>query len=191
MSGLQAKQRDQLPLNHELRLLLQLAEQGDREALPVLRQFLDERPEFWREAGNLALHAERAGVALAAGTSLVASESVKRQLEALRTAIGGPSPSPLERLLVERVVLTWLHVNYADMIAAQNRPQNLSPSQQDCLQRGQERAQRRHLQAIKALALVRKLIAPSGKERPERVRGPAPEIPRPLLDRLQLAGVTN
>jgi len=42
--------------------------------------------------------------------------------DAMRTELAGPRPSPIERLLVQRVVACWLQVYHADAMAAQAGP---------------------------------------------------------------------
>jgi len=167
----------------DVRQLLARAEQGDNTALPELRRFLDANPQVWQSAGDLAARAEAAWVGLAAGDNLLMGESLARTLAALKAGLAGPDPSPLERLLVGRVAACWVQVHYADAAAALARGRDLTLAQLDHLQRRQERAQRGYLAAVKALALVRKLIppvaaasaAPSGVEqgpcaRPEKAR---------------------
>lgn len=78
--------------------------------------------------------------------------------DALRDELAGPSPTPLERLLVDRVVLGY----HADAAAAQAAGRELTPAQLGHLQKRQERAQRSYLAAVKALAVVRKLMQPAG-----------------------------
>src|SRR5262249_37446886 len=82
------------------------------------------------------------------------------KLDLLRAELAGPNPSPVERLLVERVVACWLQVQDADVRYAQ--AQNDRPSRQhsDFLQRRMDRAHRRYLSALRTLALVRKLAVP-------------------------------
>ena len=54
---------------------------------------------------------------------------------------------------------TWIQVAYFENLQAQNR--SLTPAQAMQLQRQQESAQRRHLQAIRALGTMRKLLPPA------------------------------
>jgi len=107
----------------------------------------------------LAAQAERAWIELAAGPDLLAREALARQLAALKTELAGPAPTPLERLLVERIAATWLQVNYADAVAAQAR--DVSVKQAELAMERQDRAHRRHLTAVAALATVRRLL-PAG-----------------------------
>ena len=141
-----------------LRLLLQRAEQGDEAALPALGLALDAHPEIWQRYGDLGRQAEAAWVQLVCGPNLLLRESLGRKLEELRAELGGPSPSPLERLLVARVLACWLQVHYADTAYAQLKA--ASPAQHAAALKRQNAAQQRYLQAVKALATVRKLLRP-------------------------------
>src|SRR5262245_66143189 len=79
-------------------------------------------------------------------------------MELLRAELAGANPTPIERLLVERIVACWLQVQDADARYAQAK--NLSLAWGEYYQRRMDRAHRRYLSAVKALALVRKLAVP-------------------------------
>ncbi len=143
----------------ELKKLLKRAERGDHKALPAVRALFDTDPSLWQEIGNLAAQAENALVKVTAGENLLAQESLERAMESMRSELAGPNATPLEKLLVDRVVACWLHVAYADAMYAQNM-QNLTLDQGDYYQRRQDRAHRRYLSAIRALAQVRRLLTP-------------------------------
>jgi hypothetical protein len=149
----QQSQKDDL-----LARLLQRAEAGDRAVLPQLRRALDGDPELWRGYGDLAAHAEASLAMLAAGPNLLLAESLKRKLVALKAEVCGDAPSPLERLLVERVAATWLQVSYYDGQVAQSA--GAGEARLKVLQRQQDGAHRRHLAAVKTLATIRKLLTP-------------------------------
>jgi hypothetical protein len=145
--------------HEELARLLKRAEQGDRSVFPKLREALDASPEIWERYGDLAQQAQAALITLAAGPNALLAESLLRKLKALKEELGGESPSPLDRLLVERVVMTWLQVNYFDGLAAQSA--GASEARLKPIQQQQDAAHRRHLSAVKTLATVRKLIKPT------------------------------
>jgi hypothetical protein len=88
---------------------------------------------------------------------LAAKELIRCQLEALREQIAGKNSSALERLLSERVVLTWLEVQLFEALYAQNM-RTLTIPQAEHYQKRLDRAHRRHLSAIRALAQIRKLF---------------------------------
>jgi hypothetical protein len=153
----------------ELRGLLDRARQGDRDALPALREALDRRPGVWRAYGDLAAIARDAWIGLASGTDLALRESLARQVAAIEAEAAGPSPAPLESLLAGRVAACWLQACYAD--AAATQAVDASIGQADFARKRQDSAHRRYLSAIAALAMVRKLLA--------RAAGP-PSLPPPL-----------
>jgi hypothetical protein len=138
--------------------LVQRAQQGDESALAELRQVLDAHPGFWQRSGDLALQAQEAWLHLISGQNVLLRESLQRKLEQLKAELAGTDPSPLEKLLVERATATWLQLQYADAMYAQARAN--SSGQHQALQRRQSGAQQRHLQAIKMLVTVRKLLSP-------------------------------
>jgi hypothetical protein len=129
--------------------------------MPELKQALDEQPEVWRRGGDLARLAEEAWLRLAAGPDLLLHEGLRRTLARLKEDLAGPDPSPLETLLVGRVVACWLQLHHAEAIYAhahQPTPNLLLLRE---LQQRQESAERRLHAALKQLALVRKLLRPA------------------------------
>jgi hypothetical protein len=145
-----------------LQRLVERAERGDESVLGELRAALDVNPWVWERYGDLAKQSQAAWLQLVAGRNLLLHESARRKAEQLRAELAGPAPSPLERLLIERIVATWLQVHYSDASYAQLKGTN--PAQHTAALQRQNSAQQRYLQAVKALATVRKLLRP----------GPAP-----------------
>lgn len=80
-----------------------------------------------------------------------------RKLDSLRHEVAGPVPSTLERLLADRVAIGWLGLSVAEGMYHQALEGGLGASDDEFHQRRVERAQRRYLAAIKALATVRRL----------------------------------
>jgi 4-aminobutyrate aminotransferase-like enzyme len=81
---------------------------------------------------------------------------MRRQFAAMREEIAGEDPSPLEPLLAERVVATWIQVQILEGMWASNLRKSAT-SQGDYYQRQLDRAHKRHLSSIKTLAQIRKL----------------------------------
>ncbi len=144
----------------EIRELLGRAAGGDQEAMPELRAALDHRSEVWQRLGDLAAHAELAWVAEIAGPNPALAEVLTRKVAELKRELGGPAPSPLERLLVDRVAACWLQIHHADLAAA--RPVDATAEGRERLRKRQEAAERRYAGAIEALARVRRLL-PAGE----------------------------
>ncbi len=135
--------------------LVDRAQDGDKEALPVLRKVLDEEPRIARFV-DLARDVERSIVKKMSGDDVFAQEAIPRNLKAMRKEIAGENPSPLERLLAERVAVCWLELQYFEVIYAQNIGK-LTITQGDHHQRRIDKAHRRYLSSIKALAQIRKM----------------------------------
>jgi hypothetical protein len=143
----------------ELRDVFELARRGDTAVLPRLRELLDERPEVWVVYGDIGAHARAAWIAHIAGDDLALAESTARAADALRAEVAGPSPTPLEALLAARIVATHLQLAYAESKGAESR--DASVKQLAFAERRLMGARRRHLQAIGALATLRRLCPPS------------------------------
>ena len=141
--------------------LVQRAQQGDTSVIPALRDALEAAPSVWREYGDLAAQAQEAWLQLLSGTDYMLAESVRLKLSALRQELGAEGASPLEKLLVERVATTWVQASYSDILAAQMH--GGSPRLLEAAEKRRDRAHKRHLMAIAALATVRKLL-PAGAE---------------------------
>jgi hypothetical protein len=89
---------------------------------------------------------------------LALQEAVRHKMAELRAGLLGDQPSALERLLVERIVVCWLHVNHADEQYFNMGSRELAWA--EYRQRNRDRAHRRYLSAIRALATVRRLALP-------------------------------
>src|SRR5262245_46619675 len=103
-------------------------------------------------------------VALAAGQK--SDEKTKKklhdELESVATSLAGPSPSPVEVMLADAAATSWFafrmhEAHYAS--SGSNGPITLAQSEHN--QRRIDRAHRRLLSTLKALATVRRLALPS------------------------------
>lgn len=135
--------------------LLNRARSDDPSALQKILQNPDLVDAF---GGNLALQAEIFFVKALAGDDLVFKEALRRKMELLRAELAGPNPTPIERLIVERVVACWLQVQDADVRYAHAK--DLPVKWMDFYQRRMNHSHKRYLSALKTLALVRKLAVP-------------------------------
>jgi hypothetical protein len=148
------------PLSPEqIQDILDRAQQGDHTVLPELEHLLDNQPEIWRRCGDLAGQVQAAWIKVVAGENALLEQSLRRQLDEMRCDLEGGTASPLEKLLVGRVVACWLHTQQADAAAAQARSSDLRLHA--FLLKRQESAQKRLLQATQRLAQVRKLLRPA------------------------------
>jgi hypothetical protein len=92
----------------QLTALIRRADHGDTKAIRALHEIFDTQPSLWEDTGNLARHAEAALAWVAAGENPITDEAIRRKLAIMRRELAGPAPTPLERLLVERVVACWM-----------------------------------------------------------------------------------
>jgi hypothetical protein len=137
------------------------AMKGDPDSLAPLRQALEQYPPLLDLGGDLALKAQDKWIELIGGKdNLFSRETIRLRLAKLRGELLGPSPSMIERLLVDRIVLCSLQVHHAELRAANLLEVGCNFQQWKAAQERQESAQRRYLAAIKALAQVRKLLVP-------------------------------
>lgn len=144
--------------------LMRKAAAGDEEALVRATTIFDAHPAAWEFIANLGLGARRAWVDLVASTvdnDPLFRRALERSLAALKQEVSGPAPSVLERLLAERIAVCWLGVEFAEEELARYNQQGGSLAHQRFYEERLDRVQRRYLNAIRSLAQVRRLPAPS------------------------------
>lgn len=140
-----------------LQVVLNRARAGDYAVLPELKQVLDEDPSIWQRCYQLVSMTEQAWLDKIAEKNLLLSQSIRRHVEQLKRDLAGPSPSPLEQLLAERIVVCWLGVQHAELAESAGDAGG-GPVAQMRLRR-LDAATRRFLAATKALAVTRRLMA--------------------------------
>jgi hypothetical protein len=148
------------PTEAEVKKLLRKAEKGDPAVLLTLRTWMDRAPGYWETVGDLAKTARESLPHMMSGDNLLVQEAHARKCAALTKELAGPQPSPLERLLVERIVLCWLHLYSAEALYTQHR-QHLSLRQAEFYEQRLSKAQARYLAAIRTLAQMRRLGVPA------------------------------
>lgn len=153
-----------------LRALVEKARSGDESALPEIREHLDIHPELWEHYGDLAAHASRAWVETIAGNNIHFREAILKKAASMRDELQGENPLPIERLLVHRVVVTWLQLHFFETAAA--KPGQIPLKQAEFIERRLNFVQRRYLQAMKSLVDTRRLLAvkPTGRHATDRER---------------------
>ncbi len=140
--------------------LIARAEKGDSKALAEVQRLFDESPAAWTTFGDLAANTQRSWIRAIAGQDELLREAVERYLDQMQAEIAGTSSTPLERLLVDRIATCWLALQHAETTYAQNL-RRLDGDQGEYYQRRIDRAQRRYLEAIRSLALIRRLLVPT------------------------------
>jgi hypothetical protein len=143
-----------------LKNLVQQAQQGDTSILPTIRHLLDQVPELWENSHVLAHQVEKAWTNALSGHDLMSKEIIAREVEGLRSQLLGPQPTPLEKLLVDRICICWLAIQHSELHSAKRfseRAVVLTLSEEHRL----DKVHHRFLSAIRELARVRKLLQPT------------------------------
>jgi hypothetical protein len=145
----------------QLRKLIDQANKGNTQALDQICALLPAVAAQWVHLKDMAENAREQFIKVASGEkALFTQELFRRQCTALTRDLAGPDPTPLERLLVDRIVLCWLHLHYAENIYVQAMHE-LTITQATFHQRRLSLAQSRYLSAIRTLAQVRRLQVPA------------------------------
>jgi hypothetical protein len=139
--------------------LARRASAGDETCLVGLRKLLDDKPEIWRTIGDVSILAEKSWIALLSRGNKLMDESIPRRLKEMKAELGGPAASPLEKVLIDLIGGTWLATQHGEIDAANSSGGSLQ--QANFRLRRAESAQRRLLNAVKTLQVVRAL-APRG-----------------------------
>lgn len=144
--------------------LLAAANAGDQAATQRLLAVAEQLPALWKVLGTLQHSAEQAWLKLMLGEATqpsLAWKAIEHEMAQLRDELLSVHASPLERLLVDRIVVVWLQAQYADLIYAQQLRGETSLQLAEYLQRRCDRAQRQLLRAISTLATVRQKLTPA------------------------------
>lgn len=134
------------------------AKRGDASVVPHLRELLARYPAVWQRYGDLAANVELSWIALAGGNDLLMRESTALYAAKLRAELTRPSAPPVEKLLVERAVATWLQLQYFSGVEAADLDKEASPKLLEYRGKRQAQAQRMHEKALAALLVVQKLL---------------------------------
>jgi hypothetical protein len=100
-----------------LTAMTQLASDGDERASLALIDACQSVPQLWGYLSTLSSAAVHSWVDLLApagpGREIV-RRATEKEIERKRNEVAGEDPSPLERLLAERVALCWVVATYVD-----------------------------------------------------------------------------
>lgn len=136
---------------------------GDEGAVATFKEMMDHPtagPKVVEFFGNLAARTQEFAVDMVAQTNLAIKAATPRKMAKLRAELEGPAPSPIERLLVERVVFCWL-ILWEYESALTLRAGQLTLEQSKYHHRRIDAAHRRYMSSLRTLATVRKLGVPA------------------------------
>jgi hypothetical protein len=143
--------------------MTQLAAAGDERASQVLIEACQTMPQLWGYLSTLSSGVMRSWVDLLApagpGQEIV-RRTTEQEIERKRSEVAGKDPSPLERLLAERVALCWVAASYAHAEYTRKLKAGMSFREGECYSKRCEQTNRQLLKAIESLARVRRLLTP-------------------------------
>ncbi len=99
---------------------------------------------------------EQAWIEQIAKKDLLHGQSIRRHVEKMRMDLGGPSPTPLEQVVVDRIVVCWLATQYAVLAEAASKGDGNKVAELKI--RRAESMNRRLLAAAKSLGTIRRLL---------------------------------
>lgn len=128
-------------------------ENPSNEDVEDLREVLREYPGLWRVYGDLAWRVQRNMIDSTSNVHSIKA-SLKHGVREMRSGMGYDKAPPLERLLIEQVVVTWLHYYRTERVYQATIDAGGRSLQWERLLSA---AQRRYLRAIETLSRVRKM----------------------------------
>lgn len=145
----------------ELAALLRRAIGNDQSCLPELQRALDEHPKLVDLFGDLVQQIQSKMLACATD-SVLGREAIGRQATELRAELRATTTTPIEKLLADRVSLSWVYLLTADadLVGRRKTEPGDTPTVRAADQRV-DSAQARFLKATKALATAQKLLRPT------------------------------
>jgi hypothetical protein len=126
-----------------------------------VKQALQAQPGAWHGAGDMVWQIRRRLID-AITPQYVAKESIEAGWNAIAARLGRQDQGTpaLERLLIDQVLVSWLHLYYVHMAYMGVIQEGLTMAQGNYWEKRLSRAQGRYLKAIETLARVRRLTRP-------------------------------
>lgn len=95
--------------------VVRLANDGDCAAIDTLAKLLDDHPQLWQQVGDLAKNSEMLLILKVAGNDCLTRESIARQVKTMRETMTSPRPSPMEKLLIDQIIICFLQQQYVNI----------------------------------------------------------------------------
>lgn len=147
--------------------LARRASEGSQKCLDGLRKGLEGRPDIWRAAGDVNALAELSWIMAIGEGNKMLEESARLRLAEMKAGLVGDTSSPVERLLIDMIAVTWL-ANCQAEIAATKTGGSLQHAKLRL--RRAESAQRRFFGALKMLSTIRTALAQTTLAKPKHSR---------------------
>jgi hypothetical protein len=154
--------------------LIRRAKTGDPAAMPEIRKLMEQRTDICQILGDVAANALVSWIRRFAGDDLIQAEAVGMQMDQLRDELTEPSDGPLEKLLVEQMLVTYIQLNYSSAVLAQSDCTLLATLRY--LDTRLEKTTRRLTHLAKTLELLRRARSKT-KTSPQRTAGKQSTVP--------------
>ena len=138
---------------HAMKEAITRARNGDESVMPELRTLMAEFP--LERFGDLSQSIIRRMLDNHFKNNLFSNEVIQQKLVDLRSELEGRKPSPIEKLIVDRVLCCWLRLQLAELAASGEDVCDNPFSRIDS--RSLDRYHKQYLSALKALADLRRL----------------------------------
>ena len=122
-----------------------------------LQRALREVPDLWRCIADMTKHTQRQTIQALSGESTLMQKSLEQGVVSMRADLGHATAPPLERLLIEQVVLCWLDYHEAKWRHHVVLSDGTSFENAGWLEKRLNGAYRRYVRSIEALARIRKM----------------------------------
>ena len=133
-------------------------EKPKADDLAALRRLFDEEPDLWHSIGNMAKRTLEHLCRTYYHQSAYLQECVDRQLEEMRTQFGYGESSPLEKILIEQILVCYVNLYVLEINSATKLCESHSTEAGLYWDRRLTGAQRRFRRACESLARVKKLL---------------------------------
>ena len=135
-----------------------------------LEECLNRQPALWACLGDLGGSAKHAWVHLIAGTDDLMVKAIQNTLAAMQKDLETGVQDPAARLLIDRILVTWLQVTYADARMAEAG--DCSNTALEYLTRRQANAQKQYLAVLNQWRLWQRIAR-------QPAHGNVPPVPTP------------
>ena len=151
-----------LPMNQPIDEVLTRAKQRDPHVLPQVRQLIEQKPELWQRMMDLARQAQEAQIHALAGDDQILKAAVLSKFNALKKELGDGCSNPLEQIIIERILISWLQIQHTDLLFAKTPASDSALTK--LLHKRADLCQGRLQRAITQLQAMRKPIPPTRKK---------------------------
>jgi len=152
------------PLPGDIRGLIHEAQTGRVDAIEALRNCLSQ-PEIWQDAMVFGQQAEGVWLDFLARKEPRSITELKEAMDSLRRQMSPPSPSPIDFLLTERVIVTQMEMRACELLGRPSGEFTVPATIQNLLNALRRKAVKRIRRARDVLVLARQKLCPAMNRR--------------------------